>query len=145
MLLAQALHWKGTRFRMAGVLPFEVEVCDKPQGHGYEELIVDCPNPYYPVGTRIRAHEFHYSRIIPEGAHPPTACAVQRGAGCFGHRDGILVENVWASYAHVHAAATSEWARGFLAQARNHQRQKTALIGLEHPKDTTPGTISRAY
>ena len=145
MLLAQALHWKGTRFRMAGVLPFEVEVCAKPQGHGYEELAVDYPNPYYPVGTRIRAHEFHYSRIIPEGVHPLTACAVQRGTGCFGRRDGILVENVWASYAHVHAAATSEWAQGFLAQARNHQRQKKALIRLERPEDPAPDTMSHAY
>ncbi len=144
MLLAQALHWEGTRFRMAGVLPFEVEVCARPQGHGYEELIVDCPNPYYAVGTRIRAHEFHYSRMVSAGGLPPTACEVKRGTGCFRSRDGILVQNVWASYAHVHAAATPEWAKGFLAQARNHRTQKTALNGLERPENTASDTMSRA-
>jgi len=145
MLLAKALLWKGTKFRMAGILPFEVEVCTKPQGHGYEVLVVDCPNPYYPIGARIRAHEFHYSRIIPAGELPSAVCAVQRGTGCFGHRDGIVVKNVWASYAHVHAAATPEWALGFLAQARNHRRQKTASSGLEHPEHTAPDTMSHPY
>ena len=133
MLLAQAIRWKGTKFRMAGVLPFEVEVCTKPQGHGYEELLIDRPNPYYPVGTRIRAHEFHYSKIIPAGALPPTSCAVKRGTGCFQRRDGMLVENVWASYAHVHAVATPEWAQGLLSRAHNFRRRKLDLNGLERP------------
>jgi cobyrinic acid a,c-diamide synthase len=133
MLLAQAIHWKGIKFRTAGVLPFEVDVCAKPQGHGYVELLVDCSNPYYPVGTRIRGHEFHYSKIIPAGTLPPTACAVQRGTGCFERRDGILVENVWASYAHVHAAATSEWAQGLLTQARNFRRRRLDLDRMERP------------
>jgi cobyrinic acid a,c-diamide synthase len=145
MLLAQALHWKGTKFPMAGVLPFEVEVCAKPQGHGYEILTVDSPNPYYPIGTRIHAHEFHYSRIMPSGVHPPTACAVQRGTGCFQCRDGIVVKNVWASYAHVHATATAEWAQGLLARARNHQGQKTTPTGLECPEYTARDTVSHAH
>jgi len=125
MLLSRAIHWKGLRFPMAGVLPVEVEVRAKPQGHGYVELFVDSPNPYYPLGTRIRGHEFHYSKIMTTDSLPPTACAVHRGTGCFGGRDGILVENVWASYSHVHAAATREWARGVLAQARFFHRHKS--------------------
>lgn len=124
MLLSQAIRWKGVKFPMAGVLPLEVEVCAKPQGHGYVELVVDSPNPYYPLGTKIRGHEFHYSKIVATDSLPPTACAVHRGTGCFGRRDGMLVGNVWASYAHVHAAATREWAQGFIAQVRLSSRSR---------------------
>ena len=124
MLLSRAIRWKGRKFPMAGALPFEVEVHSKPQGHGYVELLVDSPNPYYPVRTKIRGHEFHYSRIVAAASLPPTACAVLRGTGCSESRDGILVENVWASYAHVHAAATIRWAQGLLTQARNFRMRR---------------------
>lgn len=129
MLLSQAIRWKGTRFRMAGALPFEVEVCDRPQGHGYVELLVDRSNPYYPPGTKIRGHEFHYSRIVPTGSFPPTACAVRRGTGSFEERDAVLVQNVWASYTHVHAKATPEWAQGLLRAARRWPIERSAGHG----------------
>lgn len=130
MLLSRAIRWRGERYPMAGVLPFEVEVYAKPQGHGYVELLVDSPNPYYPAGTKIRGHEFHYSKIVEADSLPATACAVLRGTGCSGGRDGIVVNNVWASYAHVHAAATAEWAKGLLAQARRSQRRRSDLHRL---------------
>ena len=47
---------------MADVFPFEVEVPETAQGHGYIELQVDTPNPFL-VGPSLRGHEFHYSRI----------------------------------------------------------------------------------
>jgi len=31
----------------------EVEVCGKPQGHGYAHMVVDTPNPIFPVGTEL--------------------------------------------------------------------------------------------
>jgi cobyrinic acid a,c-diamide synthase len=118
MLLSRALAWRGVTYPMAGVLPFEVEVCNTPQGHGYTELLVDTANPFFSVGTRLRGHEFHYSRIVPAGDAPPTACAVLRGTGCFPGRDGVLAGNIYAAYTHVHALATPEWARGMLSAAR---------------------------
>ena len=118
MLLAQALTWRGCRYPMAGVLPFEVEMCAAPQGHGYSELLVDTPNPFFPVGARLRGHEFHYSRMVAGGAAAPTAAAVVRGAGLAAWRDGVLVNNVWAAYTHLHALGTPDWARGILGAAR---------------------------
>ena len=131
MLLSQAIHWKGMKFPMAGMLPFEVEVCNTPQGHGYSELLVDRPNPFYPVGTKIRGHEFHNSKIISGNKLPPTACAVLRGTGTFEERDGVIVENVWASYTHIHAVATPDWARGLVALARRFSSRKSGVQGHE--------------
>ncbi len=118
MLLSRAIRWRGERHLMAGVLPFDVEVCPTPQGHGYAELEVDRPNPFFEPGTPLRGHEFHHSRIVPEGEALPTACAVRRGAGCYPGRDGVIAGNVWAGYTHLHALATPEWAAGFIAAAR---------------------------
>ena len=123
MLLASALTWRGERYRMAGVLPIDVEVCDRPAGHGYTALVVDRDNPFFAVGTALKGHEFHYSRVAPSGDagdHPATACAVTRGVGCGRGRDALLHGNVWASYTHLHALGSPEWATGIVQAAHRH-------------------------
>jgi cobyrinic acid a,c-diamide synthase len=130
MLLARAIVWRGRRFPMAGVFDFDVQVCDKPQGHGYAELHVDRANAFFPFGLALRGHEFHYSQIVPEGPPLATACAVSRGTGCYPGRDGLIAGNVWAAYTHLHALATPEWGAAMInaAQAyRNHRQAKAAL------------------
>jgi cobyrinic acid a,c-diamide synthase len=103
ILLARSVTWKGARHDMAGVLPIDVEVCGRPQGHGYAVLRVDRPNPFFRVGQDIRGHEFHYSRLaaggerLAAGSEPATACAVLRGTGCGDGRDALVAGNVWAS------------------------------------------------
>jgi cobyrinic acid a,c-diamide synthase len=123
MLLARRLAWKGQAYSMANVFPFDVEVCDTPQGHGYSELQVDTSNPFFPVGTVLRGHEFHYSRITGGGPSCPTACSVMRGTGCFPGRDCVFTRNVLASYTHLHALGTPEWARGVLQAAHEFALQ----------------------
>lgn len=117
MLLTRSLIWKRVRLPMANVFPFDVEVFDSPQGHGYSELQVDTTNPFFPRGTALRGHEFHYSRIVGVADAATTACNVVRGAGCFPGRDGLLFQNVMAGYTHLHATATPEWAKGIVAAA----------------------------
>ena len=119
MYLSRAVTWRGHRFPMAGVLPFEVDVCDTPQGHGYVELLVDRPNPFFPVGARLQGHEFHYSKVLSECDPPTTACAVLRGTGCWEGRDAVVTGNVWAAYTHLHALATPDWARAMFRAARS--------------------------
>ena len=119
MYLSRALTWQGRRFPMAGVLPFDVEVCGAPQGHGYVELLVDRQNPFFPVGTRLNGHEFHYSKIVGSANPPSTACAVLRGTGCGGGRDAVVSGNVWAAYTHLHALASPEWAQAIIAATRS--------------------------
>lgn len=128
MLLSRSLTWRELRYSMAGVFNFDVHVSDKAQGHGYVELQVDAPNPFFAMGTVLRGHEFHYSRIVMENLaeKPLTACAVKRGTGCFDGRDAVLAGNVWASYTHLHALATPEWAAGIINAARHRRACVTA-------------------
>jgi cobyrinic acid a,c-diamide synthase len=135
MLLAQTLRWKGTSYPMAGVFPFDTEVCNTPQGHGYSMLRVDRPNPFFPDGLVLRGHEFHYSRISRKDERVDTACAVLRGAGCFQKRDFVITRNVMAGYTHLHALATREWAEGFLKAARRFA-PGAAQRTISHPIGT---------
>ncbi len=118
MLLARSLRQGEAVSPMAGVLPCDVEFCATPQGHGYTEMVVDTPNPFFPTGTRMRGHEFHYSRLVRTGERLETACALRRGVGSIYARDGVVVRNVWATYAHVHATSTPEWVPGLVRAAR---------------------------
>lgn len=124
MLLARAIHWRGVLYAMAGLFPLNVEVCDTPQGHGYEILTVDTANAFFPKGLVLKGHEFHYSRIVPQASAPSTACRVVRGTGAYEGRDGVIAGNVWASYVHLHAVASPEWSRGLIGAARRYRKAR---------------------
>jgi cobyrinic acid a,c-diamide synthase len=126
MLLARTLTWKQKRFQMAGVLPIDVEVFEKPQGHGYTELLVDRPNAFFPEGTTFRGHEFHYSRVVSPLDLTDTAYEVRRGVGCSAGRDGMIVQNVLAGYTHLHSVGSPQWAYGLLQAAANYRDQVRA-------------------
>lgn len=145
MLLSRGLVCASGRYPLASLLPFDVEVLPSPQGHGYTELLVDRPNPFFPEGATLRGHEFHYSRIVP-GSEVPTACAVRRGAGCLPGRDAVIAGSVWASYTHLHALATPGWAKGFLAAAQRYasgvSEPAPVLAGRERrPRPTPSGAL----
>jgi len=119
ILLAASLSWRGTRYPMAGVFPFDVDICDSPQGHGYSTLHVQSPNPFFPAGITLHGHEFHYSRILPSAEKVSTACAVNRGMGCFEKREFVMTSNVVATYTHLHALASPQWAAGMVNAAKS--------------------------
>ena len=128
--LTQSLRWNNRTFTMAGIFPVTVEIHKKPHGHGYMEAEVDRNNPFFPVGTIIRGHEFHYSQIVSEAEKPDTAYNVRRGVGCFDGRDGLLYKNVFASYMHVHAGGAREWAGHIVTAARTYRQNRES--GPEH-------------
>jgi cobyrinic acid a,c-diamide synthase len=105
-------------YPMAGVLPIVFGFSRKPQGHGYTRITVDGENPYYPVGMTLRGHEFHYSRVLEwKGRAGEMVFAMERGKGVVERRDGICYRNVLATYTHVHALGTPQWAEALAAAA----------------------------
>ena len=82
-------------------------------------------NPCFPVGTELRGHEFHYSRVVNLGP-ARFAYRLERGQGVADGRDGLVVGNVLAAYTHLHAAGTAGWAESLVAQARAHQARRPA-------------------
>jgi cobyrinic acid a,c-diamide synthase len=123
MFLARSIYWKESSFSMAGVLPVEVVLGNKPEGHGYEEVEADRPNAFVPAGTVLRGHEFHYSRVV--GAeHLETAFEVKRGTALGNGRDGIVMNRVLASYMHAHSTALPDWANWLVDAARAYHRER---------------------
>jgi cobyrinic acid a,c-diamide synthase len=115
--LARSLDQGGTRVLMAGVFPVDLELHDRPVGHGYTVVQVDRPNAFYPVGTTIRGHEFHYSGVSGEHPDVKTCMKVDRGRGLMEQRDGLLFRNTLACYTHLLAESVPVWAESFVGRA----------------------------
>jgi cobyrinic acid a,c-diamide synthase len=120
IFLCQSVVWNGIRYPMAGVFPADISLDARPAGHGYEEVIVDQPNSFIRAGTVLRGHEFHYSRLEKAGSIE-TAFEVRRGTGLGNGRDGLIYKQTIASYLHIHALGTPEWAPGILSAASNYK------------------------
>jgi len=131
MYLAKSVTWKGKEYSLSGILPIKIKVEEKPQGHGYSEVIVDDENPFFETGTAIKGHEFHYSKIYEYDQSLKTTFSVLRGTGCFNKRDGLTYKNVCASYFHIHALATPEWTEGMVKCAKKYKELKKTKILIE--------------
>jgi len=119
--LGRRLYYQGGVHEMVGVVPLDFEFCPRPQGHGYTRWRIDQENPFYRVGTEVRGHEFHYTRVRgfdPEQAE--TVAQVLRGEGFGAAREGVRVNNVVAFYGHVHALGSPEWTQGLVRAAERY-------------------------
>jgi cobyrinic acid a,c-diamide synthase len=133
MYLARSLSWRGDTRRMVGAIPGDVVMHERPVGRGYVRL---APAEAHPWGDRgeepreIPAHEFHYSSI--EGLAPDTRFAyrVARGFGVDGKSDGIVVNNLLASYAHLRSTGSCDWAARFVAFVRRRIGEHNAAPAL---------------
>jgi cobyrinic acid a,c-diamide synthase len=123
MYLAKELRVDGTSYPMAGVLDLTVEQTSRPAGHGYVIGRVEEENPFFARGTTLRGHEFHYSRIVAGDDRLASILRLERGTGLGEGRDGIVVGSVWASYLHLHALGTPDWAPALVALARAKRRE----------------------
>lgn len=108
-------------YELVGVFPITISLSKKPVGHGYFEGTVDSINPYFEMGTKIRAHEFHYSFISETNARVETCVRVERGVGAINSRDGLFKNNVFASYLHLHSLGCPEWAKKFVELCKTYK------------------------
>jgi cobyrinic acid a,c-diamide synthase len=123
MYLCRSIRWQDRSYEMVGIIPAEVKLSQKPQGHGYVVAKVIEENRLFPVGLTVRGHEFHHSKLFHlEGSR--FAYQIMRGHGINGKEDGILYKNLFASYLHLHALGTPEWAEGFVALACKERRAR---------------------
>jgi cobyrinic acid a,c-diamide synthase len=118
MYLGEELVLEGKSYAMAGVLPLAFGLFKRPQGHGYTVVTTERANPYYPIGSEIRGHEFHYSRVLRwSGTEDDFVFRMQRGVGIYSDRDGLLHKNVLATYTHIHALGNPGWASALVRNA----------------------------
>jgi cobyrinic acid a,c-diamide synthase len=151
MYLSRSLSYEGRTFDMVGAIPGDVQMHAKPIGRGYVHLQEDAehpwprprtnplPNPLPQAGEGanvknnclIRAHEFHYSSL--ENLPPDSRFAyhVARGYGINGDRDGIIVNNLLASYTHLRTIGSCYWATRFVGFIRRCKGEALNSISLK--------------
>ncbi|MET0052462.1 MAG: cobyrinic acid a,c-diamide synthase, partial [Candidatus Thiodiazotropha sp.] len=119
--LTRTLTWNGKQCRMAGVIPADTVMHEKPKGRGYVRLRETgrshWPSVQTEPGDTIPAHEFHYSSLEGlEAKDDEFAYEVVRGYGIDGKHDGYIYKNLLASYTHMRSVGGNDWVRRFVAQ-----------------------------
>jgi cobyrinic acid a,c-diamide synthase len=133
MYLCEELHAEGVVYPMAGVFPLATTMCARPQGLGYAEATVFGENIFHPLGATLKGHEFHYSRCLAEsrftghGRKPAFALKMTRGAGMLNGLDGVVSDNTFAAYTHIHALGAPHWAVNFVRAAERFRQDRTDM------------------
>lgn len=123
--MGEELVVDGESHPMTGLFPLSFTVEKKPQGHGYVVAEVTGENPFYPKGTKLKGHEFRYSKINRwDRKEDDTAFTMARGTGMADKADGITAYNALATYTHIHAMGTPSWAPSFVSKAVSYKESK---------------------
>ena len=138
MVLSRAIVWQGSKYPMAGVLPFEAHVCSTAQGHGYAEILGgsrqsvfrDRPRPSAATSSTTRKSSWRMAALT-------TACEVRRGKGIGQGRDGVIFKNVWAG---LHACSRA----GDAGMGRRNAASRAAIRvpALRRRIRDDPGSLS---
>ncbi len=101
MYLGESLEDSRKRkFPMCGVIPGKTRMTGGRRALGYREVEALHDMPFCRKGAVFRGHEFHWSEFIPSRKLEPLfRCKDSRGRGWL---DGIRINNVSASYMHLH-------------------------------------------
>ncbi|WP_066634108.1 cobyrinate a,c-diamide synthase [Desulfolucanica intricata] len=123
MYLGRNIIWGDKSYKMVGILPFDIQMINKPQGHGYMNVEVVTDNAFFNKGTVFKGHEFHHSKVINLDYEKLNfAYKVTRGWGIDGKNDGLVYKNVLAAYNHLHALSVKEWAVNMVKQAKEYSK-----------------------
>ncbi|MHB8066454.1 MAG: cobyrinate a,c-diamide synthase [Desulfobaccales bacterium] len=115
---------QGKRHPMTGVLPLEVRMLPRLKALGYREVTLMVDGLLGPAGTRARGHEFHYSEIIDgtEGLAKQYQITARQGQKTAA--EGYCLNNVLASYVHLHFLSNPEVARHLVEKCREYQQAR---------------------
>ncbi|ELZ95879.1 cobyrinic acid a,c-diamide synthase [Haloferax mucosum ATCC BAA-1512] len=102
MALTESLTTDEGTYEMAGVLPADVQMCDRYQALDHVELQATTDTLTAGRGGRLRGHEFHYSRTDVD-SDARFAFDVTRGSGIEDESDGLFEYRTLGTYCHVHA------------------------------------------
>ena len=135
MYLARSIRWGERSAEMVGAIPGDIVMHDRPVGRGYlhvEETDAfpwaasSGTDPQQGASRLRRGHEFHHSSLENLAPEVVFAYRVRRGHGIDGERDGVILHNMLASYAHLRSGAGADWAPRFVDFVRTVARQRRA-------------------
>lgn len=142
MYLARSIQWNCETRHMAGVVPGDIVMHERPQGRGLvvldETRDFPWPETDRPRAARqVLAHEFHHAEMINVAGDSRFAWSVVRGAGIAGGRDGIVIGNVLASFSHLRDTSAHHWTERFAAFVRHHKAIRNTAENPRPQEDET--------
>ncbi len=148
MYLGNHIIWHDRAYPMVGAINWDFVLGRRPVGHGYSVIEVEsCQNPFFPAGTVLQGHEFHYSRPISSQGKEKgcLTCRVIRGHGFDGKMEGIAYKGLFGTYTHIHALECKNWGPSMIRLALTYQeaREKSTIkapCSLYRPSHGRKGT-----
>jgi cobyrinic acid a,c-diamide synthase len=127
MYLVEAIQdGAGARHPMVGLLPGVCRLTDRLQNFGYKEVVSLCDSLLGQRGLQTRGHEFHYS--LWEGRPSDSSLYRTRSSHGDEHEEGYSVDNLTASYVHLHFDACPQVPQTLVAKAAAFRRQRLAGV-----------------
>lgn len=99
-------------YEMAKIFPEKAIQTQQRQGLSYVRAVATADNFLF-AGQEIKAHEFHYSRLVPVPSGP-FAYSISRGTGFNNGFDGKIINKTIGTYMHQHALSTKSWGASFV-------------------------------
>ena len=133
LYLARSITWKEQRAQMVGAIPGDVVMHARPVGRGYVRVEETGEFPWQDEASEpmLRlGHEFHHSNLQNLDPEVQFAYRVQRGHGIDGLHDGVMVNNLLASYTHLRHSGGNDWPRRFIAFVRRVREDAAAAAPL---------------
>jgi cobyrinic acid a,c-diamide synthase len=112
----------GVRHTMVGMLPGLCRLTDRLQNFGYKEVHSLQDSVLGSSGLSTRGHEFHYS--VWEGRPDETSLYRTRSSHGDEREEGYSVDNLAASYVHLHFDACPEVPRSLIERAATFRRRR---------------------
>ncbi len=107
---------QGRNYPLLDLLPARTVMQERLASLGYVTWSATSSTPLGPVGTELRGHEYHYSRLEPLG--PLHAVAQLAREGEEPRPDGFVSGHLLAGYAHLHFGSNPSAAAALLGLGR---------------------------
>ncbi len=117
-LMASLADLSGNEHAMAGVFPFRAAMGERFSALGYRQVTTLADTLLGPAGTRLRGHEFHYSRIVGDVEGVADVYAAVGRKGELPGRHGFLRGGTLGSYVHLHFGSCPQAAEAFARACR---------------------------
>lgn len=111
-LVEKISDFKGEKFPMVGILPGEVKMEKKLRALGYCKIKLLKNTILGRKGEGVKGHIFHWSYLTLSPEKVTFAYEVEKSGQKF--YDGLSMNNVLASYVHIHFGSKVSWARNFV-------------------------------
>ncbi len=127
MYLGDHIIWQHKTYPMVGAVSWDFVLGKRPIGHGYSVIEVEsAQNPFFPKGTVLQGHEFHYSKPVASRGEKTgnLTCKVIRGHGFDGKAEGVTYKRLFGTYTHIHALECKNWGPSLVRLAMEFKLSK---------------------